>query len=57
VVDFVGERLAKGCQPHDISSDLLNACLANDPREARGIGCDNMTAAVSEDTLGRLPAF
>ena len=46
VVDFVHQRLAKGVEPRDIASELLNACLANDPREARGIGCDNMTAAV-----------
>ncbi|PSC74095.1 phosphatase 2C isoform A [Micractinium conductrix] len=46
VVDFVAQRLAQGQQPQDISSELLNACLASDPREARGIGCDNMTAAI-----------
>lgn len=43
----MAERLARGEQPHDISSQLLDVCLASDPREARGIGCDNMTAAVS----------
>lgn len=47
VVDFVRPRLEKGCPPHEVASELLNACLANDPKEARGIGCDNMTAAVS----------
>lgn len=46
VVDFVRQRLDKGVAPQDIASELLNSCLANDPREARGIGCDNMTAAV-----------
>jgi protein phosphatase 1G len=46
VVDFVHQRLAKGIAPRDIASELLNSCLANDPREARGIGCDNMTAAI-----------
>ena len=46
VVDFVAPRLAGGAPPHEVASELLNACLANDPREARGIGCDNMTAAV-----------
>ncbi|KAL4452740.1 hypothetical protein ABPG75_008402 [Micractinium tetrahymenae] len=46
VVDFVAERLAKGEQPEVISSQLLDGCLASDPREARGIGCDNMTAAI-----------
>lgn len=47
VVDFVAERLARGKQPEDICEELLDVCLASDPREARGIGCDNMTAAVS----------
>ncbi|KAL4855454.1 putative protein phosphatase 2C 11 [Chlorella vulgaris] len=46
VVDFVRPRLEKGCPPHEVASELLNACLANDPKEARGIGCDNMTAAI-----------
>ena len=46
VCDFVSPRLAQGQAPTDIASELLNACLASDPREARGIGCDNMTAAV-----------
>ncbi|EFN51431.1 hypothetical protein CHLNCDRAFT_59807 [Chlorella variabilis] len=46
VVDFVAPRLAGGAPPHEVASELLNACLANDPREARGIGCDNMTAAI-----------
>lgn len=46
VVTFVHERLEKGVAPTEICSELLNACLAHDPREARGIGCDNMTAAI-----------
>ena len=46
VVDFVRQRLAAGAAPQDAASELLNACLAEDPRAARGIGCDNMTAAV-----------
>ena len=46
VVTFVHERLEEGVAPTDICSELLNACLAQDPREARGIGCDNMTAAI-----------
>lgn len=40
------ERLARGLSPTECASELLNACLANDPREARGVGCDNMTAAI-----------
>jgi hypothetical protein len=27
-------------------SQLLDHCLAGDPREAHGIGCDNMTAII-----------
>jgi protein phosphatase 1G len=38
VVTFVRERLDQGADPTDVSSELLNACLAKDPREARGIG-------------------
>lgn len=46
VVDFVRERLGRGTRPADVAAELLSACLARDPREARGVGCDNMTAAV-----------
>lgn len=46
VVGFVSERLRKGLAPADAAAQLLDACMAADPREARGIGCDNMTASV-----------
>jgi len=46
VVDFVSSGLRTGQSPTDIASDLLNTCLANDPRESRGIGCDNMTCCI-----------
>lgn len=46
VVDFVTQRLDQGMTPVQISCAMLDACLANDPKEARGIGCDNMTAIV-----------
>mmetsp|Transcript_7281 Transcript_7281/g.15903 ORF Transcript_7281/g.15903 Transcript_7281/m.15903 type:complete len:370 (-) Transcript_7281:792-1901(-) len=46
VVDFVSQRLEKGMSPKEAASELLDACLANDPKEARGVGCDNMTAVV-----------
>lgn len=45
-VDFVGARLASGANPTDAACALLDACLADDPKEARGVGCDNMTAIV-----------
>lgn len=46
VVDFVTARLEQGMNPTQIATSMLDACLANDPKEARGIGCDNMTAIV-----------
>lgn len=46
VVTFVGERLDKGMSPKEISCELLDFCLATDPKEARGIGCDNMTVVI-----------
>lgn len=45
-VDFVRARLQSGIAPTDVASQLLDACLATDPKEARGVGCDNMTAIV-----------
>eukprot|EP00798_Chlamydomonas_sp_ICE-L_P030876 gene30876-35920_t len=45
-VDFVFARLDQGMSPCEASTALLDACLANDPKQARGIGCDNMTALV-----------
>jgi serine/threonine protein phosphatase PrpC len=45
-VDFVRERLNQGVAPTDVACQLLDACLASDPKEARGVGCDNMTAIV-----------
>lgn len=46
VVDFVEARLEQDLAPTTIACQLLDHCLASDPREARGIGCDNMTALV-----------
>jgi len=46
VVDFVSARLDAGERPAAIAAALLDACLAPDPRETRGIGCDNMTATI-----------
>jgi len=45
-VDFVNERLDRGMKAGPICVELLDACLAKNPKEARGIGCDNMTANV-----------
>lgn len=45
-VDFVSQRLDQGMTPTAAACALLDACLANDPKETRGVGCDNMTALV-----------
>jgi protein phosphatase 1G len=46
VVAFVGEQLDAGASPTAAASALLDACLASDPRETRGVGCDNQTAVI-----------
>ena len=46
MVDFVHNRLNQGKEPEDIASDLLDRCVASDPRESKGIGCDNMTCCI-----------
>jgi hypothetical protein len=45
-VDFLRARLQQGASPTDAAAALLDACLASDPKESRGVGCDNMTAIV-----------
>ena len=45
-VSFVLEGLSKGIEPQQIAADMLDACLAGDPKDACGIGCDNMTCIV-----------
>jgi protein phosphatase 1G len=47
-VDFINERLKQGQKPADVACALLDECLATDPKMARGVGCDNMTAIVVE---------
>jgi protein phosphatase 1G len=46
VVVFVGKQLDAGASPTAAASALLDACLASDPRETRGVGCDNQTAVI-----------
>lgn len=48
VVNFVSERLGKGKQLSEIGSELLDQCLAPDPKLTRGVGCDNMTILIGE---------
>lgn len=45
-VDFVNERLDRSVPVGVICEEMLDHCLAKNPKEARGIGCDNMTAEV-----------
>ncbi|KAF6255979.1 protein phosphatase 2C [Scenedesmus sp. NREL 46B-D3] len=45
-VDFIAKKLAAGEKPADAACALLDACLAGDPKAARGVGCDNMTVIV-----------
>lgn len=45
-VDFVNDRLDRGEATSTICEQLLDICLAKNPKEARGIGCDNMTAQI-----------
>ncbi len=45
-MDFISAKLDQGLTCSQASSALLDACLANDPKEARGVGCDNMTSVV-----------
>eukprot|EP01024_Parvocaulis_polyphysoides_P051412 TRINITY_DN5057_c1_g1_i1.p2 TRINITY_DN5057_c1_g1~~TRINITY_DN5057_c1_g1_i1.p2 ORF type:complete len:386 (+),score=70.29 TRINITY_DN5057_c1_g1_i1:203-1360(+) len=47
VVDFVRSRLKQGgISLSDIICQLLDNCLATDPKEARGVGCDNITVVI-----------
>uniref|UniRef100_A0A061S238 protein-serine/threonine phosphatase n=1 Tax=Tetraselmis sp. GSL018 TaxID=582737 RepID=A0A061S238_9CHLO len=51
-VDFVKERIGKPeCSLADIAGELVDHCLAGDPKESRGIGCDNMTALIVQLNL------
>ena len=46
VVDFVSRQLREARTPADAAANLLDACLASNPRDTKGIGCDNMTAII-----------
>lgn len=45
-VDFINQKLQASVSPTDAACALLDECLAADPKAARGVGCDNMTAIV-----------
>ena len=44
--DFVTQRLRQSQGVTSIAGDLLDACLASNPSETQGIGCDNMTVVI-----------
>ena len=48
VVDFVAERLKKKQPLRAIIEDILDHCIADDPRQTGGIGGDNMTCIVAK---------
>eukprot|EP00879_Flechtneria_rotunda_P000610 GHRR01000721.1.p1 GENE.GHRR01000721.1~~GHRR01000721.1.p1 ORF type:complete len:379 (+),score=95.74 GHRR01000721.1:275-1411(+) len=52
-VDFISKKLETGIKPSEAACALLDACLAGDPKAARGVGCDNMTAIVVQLTHDR----
>ena len=45
-IDFVRKGLESGKTCSEVSCDILDHCIATDPKGSRGIGCDNMTCAV-----------
>mmetsp|Transcript_1565 Transcript_1565/g.2531 ORF Transcript_1565/g.2531 Transcript_1565/m.2531 type:complete len:89 (+) Transcript_1565:716-982(+) len=45
-VDFVRERLVRGMPCAKICEEMMDDCLAEDPRKTTGIGGDNMTCVV-----------
>lgn len=44
--DFVTQRLQQSQGVTKVAGDLLDACLASNPSETQGIGCDNMTVVI-----------
>jgi len=46
VCDFVRPRLQRGEELQQIAEQLLDDCLALDPKETHGLGGDNMTCVV-----------
>lgn len=45
-VAFVARQLELGFKPFEVASLLVDHCLAEDPKAACGVGCDNMTSIV-----------
>ncbi len=51
VVDFVRGRLNDGRPLSEVVNQLLDDCIADDPRRTTGIGGDNMTCIIVELNL------
>ena len=47
-IDFIRQRMGPDTTLSQVTSELVDACMAADPKETRGIGCDNMTAMIVE---------
>jgi len=45
-VDFVRPRLLEGMSCSEITQQLLDECVSEDPRKTSGIGGDNMTCII-----------
>jgi protein phosphatase 1G len=45
-VRFVRERLVQGQTPASVCEQVFDRCIADNPRETRGIGGDNMTCLI-----------
>mmetsp|Transcript_64967 Transcript_64967/g.149063 ORF Transcript_64967/g.149063 Transcript_64967/m.149063 type:complete len:381 (+) Transcript_64967:31-1173(+) len=57
-VDFCRQRLMKGMRIEKVLEQLLDDCLAEDPKENGGLGTDNMTALLvklKRGGRGRMP--
>jgi protein phosphatase 1G len=50
VCDFVGPRLKRGEAITAIAEALLDDCIASDPKQAHGLGGDNMTVVIVQFT-------
>ena len=48
VVDFVKERISRQMQLYVIAEQVLDHCLADDPKTTGGIGGDNMTCIIAK---------
>jgi protein phosphatase 1G len=45
-VNLVDELLKSGLPLADVASAVVDRCLAADPKDSFGVGCDNMTCIV-----------